>query len=113
MTSPHMGADHPAILIVDDEVPIAAIIGAVVEDLGYRAHLAAQGQQALDLARAAWPALVITDLMMPVLSGADLIAALRVETTTQGRAYVPVILMTAAQRACTQGGRRCGAPQTL
>jgi CheY-like chemotaxis protein len=46
--------------------------------------------------RAEQPALLITDLMMPHLSGAELIAALRSDAVASGRNPVPVILMTAA-----------------
>jgi CheY-like chemotaxis protein len=90
---------------VDDERPIAATVADVVEDLGYRVSVAAHGQDALNLARTAWPALVITDLVMPQLNGAGLIAALHQEAATQGRTHVPVILMTAAgmESACQAG----------
>ncbi len=50
-----MGATHPAgrvrILIVDDEEPIAEVLAAVVEELGHDPLVAADGRQALALAR--------------------------------------------------------------
>jgi CheY-like chemotaxis protein len=84
------------VLIAEDEEPIAEVVATVVEDAGYRPLLAAHGQEALELARAQQPALLITDLMMPHLSGAELIAALRSDAAASGRAPLPVILMTAA-----------------
>ena len=71
----------------------------MVEDLGYEPRIATNGQQALRMARLDWPALVLTDLMMPGLNGAELIAALRAEAAAANRAPVPTILMTAAGMA--------------
>ncbi len=88
--------NRPLILIAEDDGPIAALLATIVEDLGYRPLIAANGQQALELARATWPTVVLTDLMMPGLTGTALIAALRAEATAARRAPVPVILMTAA-----------------
>jgi two-component system chemotaxis response regulator CheY len=90
------------VLIVDDERPIADLLAEVVMAAGYRAVVAADGRQALALARERWPALVITDLMMPVLDGAELVAALRAEAATGGQAPPPVILMTAAGSAAAR-----------
>lgn len=87
--------DPVLILIADDEEPIVEMLAAFVEDLGYTPLVAQNGQQALELARKRWPALIITDLMMPMLNGADLVMALRVEATAHERAAPPVVLLTA------------------
>lgn len=84
------------VLIADDEGPIAAVVAALVKDLGYRSAVARNGKQALEMARAAWPSLLITDLMMPGLTGAELIAALHAEAEAAHRTPPPAILMTAA-----------------
>lgn len=84
------------VLIAEDEEPIAEAIALIVEDAGYTPLVAAHGKQALELARQMQPALVITDLMMPLLGGAELIAALRADAQTNGHAPPPTILMTAA-----------------
>ena len=96
MTGSAGGPGPPLVLIAEDERPIAAILRAVVADAGYEPAVATHGRQALELARERWPALVITDLMMPYLGGDELIAALRTEAEARGRAAPPVILMTAA-----------------
>src|SRR5579875_3614881 len=67
------------ILIAEDEPPIADLVAEVVADLGCTPLLAGDGRRALELARERRPALLITDLMMPYVSGAQLIAALRAE----------------------------------
>ena len=84
------------VLIAEDEEPIAEVVATVVEDAGYTPRLAAHGREALELARAEQPALLITDLMMPYLSGAELIAALRSDAAAGGHAPLLVILITAA-----------------
>lgn len=91
------------VLIAEDEGPIAETVSYVVEDAGYMPLVAAHGRQALEFARAERPALLITDLMMPHLDGAALIAALRADAAAAGaqggaggRVALPTILMTAA-----------------
>lgn len=84
------------VLIAEDEAPIAEVLAMIVEEAGYVPLVAAHGRRALELARERRPALLITDLMMPQLSGAELIAALRADTAN-GCAHIPVILTTAAR----------------
>lgn len=84
------------VLIADDEEPIAQALGMIVEDYGYRSLVATNGLQALELARSQRPALVVTDLMMPLMSGAELIATLRADARREGQTPPPVVLMTAA-----------------
>ena len=91
-------AEQILILIADDEEPIVELLATFVTGLGYTPLVAQNGQQALDLAHEHGPALIITDLMMPVLNGADLILALRAETSAQGKLSPPIILLTAGSR---------------
>lgn len=84
------------VLIVEDEEPIAEALSYIVEDHGYEVLIAQHGKQALELLREHHPALIITDLMMPQMNGAELIAAMRAEAERTGQPPVPVVLMTAA-----------------
>lgn len=85
------------VLIVEDEAPIAEALSLIVADAGYSPIVARHGMEALELARARKPALVITDLMMPRLDGAGLIAALHADASTNGADPAPpIVLMTAA-----------------
>lgn len=94
--APHDGA---VVLIAEDEPAIAAVLALIVEEAGHVPLMAGDGARALALARERRPALLITDLMMPVLDGRGLIAALRGEG-----AAVPAIIVTAAPgRAATAG----------
>jgi len=80
------------ILVVDDEVPIVDLLRAVFEDEGYRVLVAHNGQDALRLARAEHPDLVLSDVMMPGMSGVALAAAVRADPAMGATA---VILMSA------------------
>ena len=96
MTHPAVSAGSPVVLIAEDERAIAEVVAAVVAEAGFAPLVAAHGQRALELAREHWPALLITDLMMPFLDGGELIAALRAEARSRGLAGIPAILLTAA-----------------
>jgi CheY-like chemotaxis protein len=80
---------------VEDEEPIAEALAFLVEDCGYAPLRAAHGKEALELARIHHPKLVITDLMMPIMGGRELIAALRADAATDGSAPPTIILTTA------------------
>jgi DNA-binding response OmpR family regulator len=88
------------ILIVEDEEPVRAFLAMLLEDAGHRILLAIHGAQALDLVEEDRPDLVISDVMMPVLNGADLCRRVKGggETST-----IPVILMSAAGEWAAEG----------
>ena len=78
-----------SILIVEDEQNLAETLRYRLMQEGYQVHIAADGQQALDLARAQHPDLLLLDLMLPVLDGLEVCRILRKETTT------PILILTA------------------
>lgn len=86
------------VLIADDDDEIAHVVALVVEYTGYVPLVALNGRQALELARAYRPALVITDLVMPEVDGARLIGSLRAEAAAGGFVAPPIILMSAMRR---------------
>jgi CheY-like chemotaxis protein len=90
----HQGSLPLVVLIVEDEEPIAVALSFIVEDAGYLSLVAPHGVTALELADKVRPALIITDLMMPRMTGRELIAALREDGSALRD--IPVILMTAA-----------------
>jgi CheY-like chemotaxis protein len=79
------------ILICDDEANMRELI-RVVLDADYEFGEAADGLEALELARQLRPDLVILDMMIPRKSGIDVLAELRVEPEL---AAAPVVVMTA------------------
>ena len=63
---------RPMVLFADDDPTGRAIAACVVASLGYGVAVAENGEQALDLARAYKPELIITDALMPRLDGREM-----------------------------------------
>jgi len=80
------------VLVVDDEPDIVALIVYHLAKAGYRVSTAATGGDGLDAARRERPALVILDLMLPGLSGYDVLEQLRASESTRN---VGVLMLTA------------------
>jgi DNA-binding response OmpR family regulator len=83
------------ILVVDDEQDILDLVRFRLEHDGYRVIVASDGQAGLTLAQAERPDLCILDVMMPKLSGLEVLAHLRADPKT---ADTRVILLTARGR---------------
>ena len=88
--------EAPYVLIVDDEFGLAELISEVLGDKGYKTAIAINGEQGLALVRERAPDLVLVDLMMPLLTGPDMIRQMRADP---GLAHIPVALMTALPEA--------------
>jgi two-component system, OmpR family, phosphate regulon response regulator PhoB len=80
------------VLVVDDEPDITALVAYHLARAGYRVSTAATGPEALKAAREERPDIVILDLMLPGVSGYDVLAELRRREETRD---VGVILLTA------------------
>ncbi len=80
------------ILVVDDEADIVALIVFHLAKAGYRVSTAATGFDALDAARREQPALIVLDLMLPDVSGYEVLEQLRASEATQN---VGVLMLTA------------------
>ena len=95
------------VLVVDDEQDILDLVRFRLEHDGYRVLTASDGQTGLTLARAERPDLCILDVMMPKLSGLEVLAELRADPVT---AETRVILLTArGQDADVDRGFELGA----
>lgn len=81
------------VLVADDEPAVLEVLTEVVEDLGHQVVRAHDGREALNLAKQQHPQLVVTDHMMPRLSGVELCRALKSDDDLRA---VPVILLSAA-----------------
>ncbi|MEO6528160.1 MAG: response regulator transcription factor [Gemmatimonadaceae bacterium] len=90
MTAPNANAER--ILVVDDEPDIVALVAYHLAKSGYRVSTASSGTEALDSARRDRPALVVLDLMLPGMSGYEVLEQLRTEDATRG---VGVLMLTA------------------
>ena len=95
------------VLVVDDEQDILDLVRFRLEHDGYRVLTASDGQSGLTLAQAERPDLCILDVMMPKLSGLEVLANLRADPST---ADTRVILLTArGQDADVDRGFELGA----
>jgi CheY-like chemotaxis protein len=88
------------ILIVDDERPLRDLLVAVFAGSGYRVIEASDGRRALELAAAEHPDAVISDVMMPLMSGLELCRRLKADEGTRG---VRVVLMSAVDQQRAEG----------
>lgn len=80
------------ILVVDDDPSIRFLLRQILEHERYTILEAGNGQAALDaIGSGAHPDIVMTDLMMPVMSGADLIVRLRADPKTSN---VPILVVS-------------------
>lgn len=82
------------ILIVDDESSLRFLLRIAFEGAGHDVVEASNGAIALEWITETRPDLVVTDFMMPVMNGAELIARLRSEPRT---AQIPIMLVTATR----------------
>ncbi len=78
----------PRILVVDDEPTQRILLRRIFERSGHEVSEASDGAAALRAVREAQPDLVVTDMMMPAMDGAELIRQLRGEPATAG---IPIL----------------------
>jgi two-component system response regulator MtrA len=79
----------PRILVVDDDIALAEMIGIVLQGEGFEPSFCADGSGALQAFRDSKPDLVLLDLMLPGRNGIEVCADIRAESG------VPVIMLTA------------------
>jgi DNA-binding NtrC family response regulator len=85
-----MAQRQTTVLIADDSAEMREVLEMRLEEWGYRVLLAADGMEAAELAESEDPDLVLADLVMPGLSGIELLRRLKSESKNR-----PVILITA------------------
>ena len=98
----------PVVLYVEDELPLHRLIGFWLEEAGFEVVFATDGVEALEIVRASRPDLVITDAMMPRMTGDELVETMKSDPEL---AHIPIVMATAAasplrvtrmlQRGCT------------
>ena len=94
------------LLLVDDEYGIVEVLRMLLAHEGYQVLTAADGQQALEILRKQTPDALITDPMMPLMTGSELFRAMRKVPALR---KVPVVLIGSAPRlpATTDLDRGC------
>jgi two-component system phosphate regulon response regulator PhoB len=91
-TPPALAGGGERVLVVDDEADIVALVAYHLAKSGYRVSTASSGTDALDAARRERPALVVLDLMLPGMSGFEVLEQLRSSDATRD---VAVLMLTA------------------
>ena len=84
---------RPAVLVVEDDQDVAACINDVVEERGYRAICVANGREALSVLEEERPSLMLVDLFMPIMNGAEF---LKVIKGSPELSEIPRVIVTAA-----------------
>jgi two-component system phosphate regulon response regulator PhoB len=87
-----VAAGTERVLVVDDEADILALVTYHLAKSGYRVSTAATGPEALRAAREERPSLIVLDLMLPGMSGFEVLEQLRADTATSG---IAVLMLTA------------------
>lgn len=85
------GGEPPCLLVVDDALVIRAYLERVFGDAGVRVETALNGQEGLEKVMLLAPDLVICDVNMPVLSGMQMVTALRADAAVGA---TPVVMLT-------------------
>ncbi len=94
------------VLVIDDERNLRKLVKVNLSARGYQVLVAPDGEKGLKLAELECPDLILLDLMLPGMSGWDVLTALK---TNQQLQETPVIIMTALARksdedkACSMG----------
>jgi CheY-like chemotaxis protein/anti-sigma regulatory factor (Ser/Thr protein kinase) len=79
------------VLIVDDEPANLDLLHALLEPEGFKVLTASGGKEGIEVARAQQPHLILLDLMMPNVTGFDVVEALRTDAATKS---IPIMVLT-------------------
>jgi CheY-like chemotaxis protein len=98
-------------LVVDDSPDIRTILSYLLSDLGFTIVEAADGHDAVRVARQCQPDLILLDLCIPGLDGWEVVARLRSDPALE---EVPIVIMTAYYVGSTeQLARRAGCQRVI
>jgi signal transduction histidine kinase/CheY-like chemotaxis protein len=81
----------PAVLVIDDDVAVRDLMTRLLEKMGYRAIVASNGPEGLRLARELRPSVITLDVVMPQMSGWEVLAQLKADADLSP---IPVIMLT-------------------
>jgi DNA-binding response OmpR family regulator len=84
--------DAPLVLCADDDEDILSLVSLRLQRAGYQVVTAADGDEAVEIARARRPAVAVLDVMMPKRTGYEVLDELRADEALRG---MKVILLSA------------------
>lgn len=103
---PEVPPPRPTILVVDDASDIRDVLARLLRLAGYKSLTAEGGEAALASVAAEGPDLIVLDLMMPDMSGLEVLRRLRADPRYS---RLPVVMFTAVgDRAVAEEARRLG-----
>jgi CheY-like chemotaxis protein len=88
-------AEGAPVLVIEDDPTLARVVASALEDEGYPVVVARDGAEALALAAARPPRLILLDMRMPRMNGWEFAAAYRAGAS----APAPIVVMTAGRDA--------------
>jgi CheY-like chemotaxis protein len=101
----------PRVLLVEDAPFLRYAFGRLLRLNGFEVLETTDGREALECVKDFQPDLVVTDLMMPVMDGVELIRRLRADPST---AELPILAITAdASELTERRARQAGAAEFL
>lgn len=89
-----MSKDLKSILVVDDNEDIRSLLSLVLQKENYEVVLAADGSEAIEKIKNAIPDLILLDVMMPGLSGLEVLTIIR-EDKNKKVSEIPIMMITA------------------
>jgi len=93
------------VLVVDDDPKAVKLLGAHLDSAGYRVLAALGWQEGIDIARRQHPDLILLDLLMPEVSGFEVVEALKRDAAT---ATIPIVIVTGKQVTASDRARLNG-----
>ena len=99
----------PVVLVVEDDPTVLQLLEVNFEMEGFTVLRAVDGADGLEQARQGAPDIIVSDVMMPNMSGVEMVSALKADEAT---ASIPIILLSAkAQSADIRQGLEAGADE--
>lgn len=86
------------VLLIEDSKFIRMTSERALTKAGYRVLTASDGEQGLRMARESLPDLILLDMMLPIIAGADVLRTLKGEHLT---AHIPVIVLSSLSQKCS------------
>lgn len=99
------------IMLVEDDIALRDIYSARFQAEGYEVVVASDGEQALQLAVKEKPNLILLDIMMPKISGFDVLDILRTNPETKNTKIV--VMSALSQASDVEKGKNLGADEYL
>ena len=100
------GGKVKRVLIIEDDMDAANVLEAYLKRDQFQTSIAANGQRGLELVFSWKPDIILLDVMLPLLSGTDVLLAVR------RRSDVPVIMITLLEMAATKSVPYASGPMT-